>query len=892
MIDTGGLNMTHSYLFSIVMAAYNAERYLCEAVDSLKDQTIGFENIQLIIVNDGSTDHTGALADELSEGYPNIRVLHKENGGASSARNFGLPYAEGRYLNFMDADDKLSPETLENVYHFFQAHETETDVVVIPMIYFDGQNDEHALNFFRKETCVADLEEHPDYVAMSMSSSFVRADAASDICFDTRLSFAEDARVLLPILLKKRKMGIVSEAIYWYRRHGAGAVSTTENTLHNTGWYQPYLDYYCMAIIHHCLENYGGVPAFIQHTLAYDLQLRIKLEHIPDSLMTEEERKHYLDSLFNVYSYIEDSVILSQKRSFAEQKLFILKNKHQALPDFVPVKQNIQLFYNDTKIYDLNKALVTIDFIKIQHNNCSIEGTLNYFPTVMHMPEPGFIVNKNLYLCQLTKREEEIYCLDHLIMKRLGFSVTFPLPTEKKRVEIRFMYTYDGTDVYSRKYRFGKYVPLDTTFSNAYGLVDNNLLYFHNSRIYLETAAPKKITEREEAFIQEVRDSGMYSNEDISLRETVRAHHPRRPIWLVSDRYDQADDNGEAFFIYLRKYHRFAVKPYFVLAEGSRDYQRLAAIGPVVTFGSAEHKRLYLEAQCVISSHADDFVLHPFAEQNALYKDLTAQKPFVFLQHGVIKDDMSGWLNRYNKNFAGFVTTTRPEYQSILDCDYAYTEKEVWLTGLPRHDRLYNDPQKLITVMPTWRRNLLASLNQDNHWVALPGLETSDYVTFYRDLFREKRLQEAAKTYGYTLAFKPHPAFMDFLPAFALPAAVKVFGNDEAYRDIFAKSSLVLTDYSSVVFDFAYLRKPVMYCQSDREAFFSGEHIYSRGYFDYERDGFGEVTFSLEDTVDQIISYMENGCTLKDVYKQRIEAFYAYHDKNCCKRVYKKIRSL
>ena len=70
-----------------------------------------------------------------------------------------------------------------------------------------------------------------------------------------------------------------------------------------------------------------------------------------------------------------------------------------------------------------------------------------------------------------------------------------------------------------------------------------------------------------------------------------------------------------------------------------------------------------------------------------------------------------------------------------------------------------------------------------------------------------------------------------------------------------------------------------MYCQSDREAFFSGEHIYSRGYFDYERDGFGEVTLSLEDTVDQIISYMENGCTLKDVYKQRIEAFYAYHDK-------------
>ena len=884
--------MTRPYIFSIIMAAYNAERYIEEAVDSLKNQTLGFENIQLIIVDDGSKDNTPALADRIAEGHANIRILHKENGGASSARNAGLAYAEGRYINFMDSDDKLSPETLYNVYHFFKEHEDETDVVVIPMIYFDGQNEEHALNFFRKETCVADLDEHPDYVSMSMSSSFVRAEAASDICFDTRLSFAEDARVLLPILLKKRTLGIVSEATYWYRRHGAGAVSTTESTLYNPAWYQPYLDHYCMAVIRHCLDTYGNVPAFIQHTLAYDLQLRIKLEHIPAGLMTEEEHEHYLETLLNIYSYIDDSVILAQNRSYAEQKLFILKAKHNTLPTFVPATKNIRLYYNDLKIYDLNKALFTIDFIQIRNNLCSFEGTLNYFPTVMDVPEPYIMVNKQIHACELTDREENVYCLDQLIMKRIGFRAEFPLEKNCHLTEIRCMFRYQGTDVYPRKYRFGKYVPLDTTFSNAYGLVGKQILYYQNFRIYLEPSTPETLKMHETAFLQEVRSSGLFTENDIALREEARSNRSLRPIWLVSDRYDQADDNGEAFFIYLQKHHKLSVKSYFVLAEGSKDYARLSDIGPVVTFGSPEHKRLYLKAQCVISSHADDFVIHPFAEQNALYKDLTAQKPFVFLQHGVIKDDMSGWLNRYNKNFAGFVTTTRPEYQSILDCDYAYTEKEVWLTGLPRHDRLYNNPQKLITVMPTWRRNLLASLNQDNHWVALPGLENSDYVTFYRDLFHDKRLQKAAETYGYTLAFKPHPAFMDFLPAFALPSSVKVFGNEESYRDIFAKSSLVLTDYSSVVFDFAYLRKPVMYCQSDREAFFSGEHIYSRGYFDYERDGFGEVTLSLADTIDQIISYMKNGCTLKDVYKQRIEAFYAYHDKNCCKRVYKKIHSL
>ena len=192
--------------------------------------------------------------------------------------------------------------------------------------------------------------------------------------------------------------------------------------------------------------------------------------------------------------------------------------------------------------------------------------------------------------------------------------------------------------------------------------------------------------------------------------------------------------------------------------------------------------------------------------------------------------------------------------------------------------------------MPTWRRHLLAGQNQDNHWIALPGLESSNYISFYRALLNDPSLHKAALKYGYTIAFKPHPAFIDYLSTFSAPDSVSVLDGKISYREIFARSSLIITDYSSVAFDFAYLRKPIIYCQSDQKEFFSGEHIYSRGYFDYERDGFGEVTYNLEDTVQHIISYMENGCALKEKYRERIDNFYAFNDKNCCKRVYKHIR--
>ncbi len=96
----------YPYDFSIVMAVYNVENYLREAVDSLVHQTIGLSRIQVILVDDGSTDKSGNICDEYGKKYPdNVVVIHKENGRQASARNAGLPYVQGKYVNFMDADD-------------------------------------------------------------------------------------------------------------------------------------------------------------------------------------------------------------------------------------------------------------------------------------------------------------------------------------------------------------------------------------------------------------------------------------------------------------------------------------------------------------------------------------------------------------------------------------------------------------------------------------------------------------------------------------------------------------------------------------------------------------------------------------------------------------------
>ena len=98
-------------LISVIIPVYNVEEYLHYAIESLEKQT--YKNFEIILVNDGSTDDSGKLCDDYSEKYSNVRVFHKENGGLSDARNFGVQKAKGEFITFLDPDDYLEAYSLE-----------------------------------------------------------------------------------------------------------------------------------------------------------------------------------------------------------------------------------------------------------------------------------------------------------------------------------------------------------------------------------------------------------------------------------------------------------------------------------------------------------------------------------------------------------------------------------------------------------------------------------------------------------------------------------------------------------------------------------------------------------------------------------------------------------
>ena len=114
-------HISKCYIFSVIISIFNTGRYLDDSIGSLLNQTIGFKNIQIILVNDGSTDNSENICLKYKEKYEkNIIYISIPHSGVSAARNIGLKHVKGIFVNFLDSDDKWSPNTFKNVYLFYK----------------------------------------------------------------------------------------------------------------------------------------------------------------------------------------------------------------------------------------------------------------------------------------------------------------------------------------------------------------------------------------------------------------------------------------------------------------------------------------------------------------------------------------------------------------------------------------------------------------------------------------------------------------------------------------------------------------------------------------------------------------------------------------------------
>lgn len=897
------------YKVSVVTAVYNVEAYLGEMIESIIAQTIGFENIQLILVDDGSMDRSGEICDQYARQYAdNIVVVHKENGGVSSARNEGLKRVKGEYVNFTDADDMLEDNALQLMYEYLKKNEEMIDLVAIRSQFFGARSGEHPLNYrFGEGSRIVDLREEYDSIHLAINSILAKKD-----CFDSRefeggLAYAEDARLIIDILLDKMQYGIIDETSYMYRKRETGD-SAIDFGRDRSAYYIPYLEKFILFTLKNAQNKKGYLPRFVQYTCMYDLQWRLNKKPLVNvGVLDIDEEKKYKELLLKAVQSIDNEIIIEQKNIASDIKMAILllKEENKNKKEFVFSPNDVRVCIGDTFSVSMGDYSTVLEFIDISRQKIVIDGYVRVMEDFKEA-EIIFAVKRgdcilDEYPAELFKREEkDTFFMDEIITMAKGFRCSIARKDMYGSIEVQIYVRYHGINTLCKNVLFGKFFPLTNQMECSYFYRNGILLTYYNSMLHLSEMANKRVKRYEKRFQKE-----MLSKKDKMIFRGWIARNlyhffkllKRKELWLISDRLTKADDNGEAFFTYMNTIGmRKDIDTYFVLDKDSNDYERLRKIGKVVPFHSMKHKVLSLLCDKVVSSQGDDYVFNRFFGLSYLYKDILYTKKFVFLQHGIIKDDLSRWLAKANKNISLFVTATNAEYQSVLDNAYYYDKEQVKCTGLPRYDYLYDNAEgnNVITFMPTWRSYLAGNMSvETDSRVLKVGFESSAYCRMYQQVFTSRKLQEAAQQYHYDIQLMLHPTMpRECIEYFKCGNVIKILDRDVRYRQLYAESKLVITDYSSAVFDFAYLRKPVIYYQQDAEEFFSGKHTYDRGYYNYEKDGFGEVEYTAEALVSRIVEYMQNGCQLKDIYRDRIEKTFPYNDRNNCKRVYEEIMKL
>lgn len=889
-------NSEYSNLFSVIIACYNCQDYLDETIASLLNQTLSFKDyIQIILVNDGSNDNTEEICQKYLNQYPeNIIYSYQENQGPAVARNNGLKYATGDYINFLDSDDKFSKNTFEEVLNFFKNHQ-EANFVSIPMFFFDGENGEHPLNYKYETTKVVDLNINWDYPQLHANSSFFKAELFPKYQFATNIISSEDSLMINKILIENPSYGVIKNAKYWYRRRKNNS-STLNSVYLKKEFYHDRLINYFKELINISKEKYEEIPKFIQYLIVYDLQWMFRINDVSEILEIDEIKQTYAD-IKDILSYLNNDVILSLRgdRLNLRNHMLAIKysninvdlNKVVTCQDIHSVYEHgVAYMYSGDKLIDqLDIHKIWLDIIEIRKNTLYISGYLMSFfkdeniqievIKTSNSKKEKFIAKRVYY--QNTAKT----FLNCSIEDRYNFDVEIPIDSNCS-VEIITRFIGENSNENSKwnlTNDFSYYARL-STLSN-YSISNNHFLKFKENKFLISNYSYLKMIRNEIPILLRIlKRQEDYYNSALLIRILYVLLYPfykNKRIWLFMDKIESADDNAEHLYKYsIVKDDR--IKKYFTVDSKSSDFKRLKGLKNLIEFNSIKQRLIYLFSEKIISSHPDDEILNPFINKNEGQYAGLIYSDKIFLQHGVTKDNVSSWLHKYEKNLKLIVAVSDDEAKSFLDDGYNYKKEIIQVLGFPRFDNLEKTKtKKQILIMPSWRKKLLYAPPQ--------YIMDSEYFQAINSLINNKELIELAKKYNYKIIFKPHPRVYDYIELFDTNDYVEIDTNT-TYQELFKSSDLMITDYSSVAFDFAYMKKPLIYYQ------YGNDYNFEEGYFKYKTMGFGEVTQTQEKLIRIIEDYLKNNCQMKEEYKYRVDTFYKYKDKNNCERVYKAILKL
>ena len=730
-----------------------------DSIGSLFNQTIGFENIQIILVNDGSTDNSEDICLKFKNLYrENIIYLKIGHSGVSKARNEGLKYANGSYINFLDSDDMWDSQAFNYINLFFNKNKN-VDIVAGRIKNFELNNRFPSTDYKFKETRVVNLIEDFNYIQNSAASCFFRKSSINNKKFDEELIFAEDVKFLNTIFLNKPLLGVVREAVYKCRKR-IDSSSASQSIEKKSDFYFKSTKLVLKFLIRKSLYLYNYILPFIQYYIATEILYRLEVKSY--LYLDSENFIKYSKILEKILRQIEDKYILEIKCYHPYFLIYALSKKYQTDKRYEMELKNNSLYYSNYEIINLrrHRNLIFWRFLNVKNNILYLEGE-----DIFWLPK-----EKYSYFCRFDNniyypyyKNYSNYYLNTMygtIFKGRIICYDIPMKTSNdlnNGKNLRFYISYMNNII--EIYTFFSQTTHIPQVNNSYYIIYNYIIKYFNNNLIIYSFSQNLANSFEENYLLELKKRK--KNEVIKLRLTIKKYNisgKNTQIWLINDRKNHAGDNGEYFFRYLNSVRPKGIQFYFIIEENNVDAERLKIYKNIVYYNSSEYLTLFLQSDKIISSIADSWVSNPFGNDGNLLCDLF-HFDFIYLNNGIIKDDLSEYLNKILKNFQFLVTSSKKEYESILNLNYGYKKENLFLTGLPRFDNLKKleikmKKEKIILIFPTWRSYIKGILDINTfESITYENFIYSDFYKFYNQLINNQLLLYEMYRHNYIYLF-------------------------------------------------------------------------------------------------------------------------------------------
>ncbi len=343
--------------------------------------------------------------------------------------------------------------------------------------------------------------------------------------------------------------------------------------------------------------------------------------------------------------------------------------------------------------------------------------------------------------------------------------------------------------------------------------------------------------------------------------------------WIFMDRNDTAKDNGEALYRYVMK-NNVHDKIAFILSRDSIDYLRLKNEGfNVIDFGSVDHWKLLAGAEYFFTSHCDDYLRNPWYYTGPRDKQKKVEKEksivprykMVFLQHGVMRSNNSSWLG--NMSFDKFIASAYPERDALLSIpNYHLTEEIITLTGLPRWDNLRKgESERIVSIFPTWRKDIYYGDERSLE----KRFKESEFAANWEALLARISKSELSSDYKFrVILHHDNDILLPYIKEL-VPDNIELlpYAKIESWTDIINESSMLITDYSSLSFDYLYLEKPVIFFDFEKNAIYNNVAGVDYGCLGY-------YCPQIEDVMNTLSKIISSDCVLPEDKKKNIEEFF------------------